>query len=592
MTKILFLMYRLIARFALLLLPLSVSIVTFGQSDMQLAEKQGVDAKEYDRSSLTVLMIDKSGQFASDLRIAMSRLSVPDKFDDNMLERRVLGAVSSAEGIGHSLVSSKVSNDILAKWFSRQPDGSFSMTLVHERGLYNATDADVIEASASKLGLDKLRDAGEFLVSHSYVLVLDFGRVRTMEQVYDEIDKNRKASAKAFNTKYHPVARNKNGYEANVTGYLYRLDSVSSIMDDFYANMWIYNDDPAGERDRKRQLFDDSRFGFSYVASASVVIEASQYNGTMGQMSKQQLFDLLMRKSVDAVVNAYESEVDELKVVTALYDTHPLRAKIGMKEGLAVEDRYFVYEYRMNDQNQVYASRRGVVRAKSVADNRHVAQGQSADAGDNTSRFYQIAGHKLEPGMFIEQNNDMGCGFSCGYVAGAQSGIFANVEVLSGSSLGISQFKTFIGGHVDFGKYDLNECGEWHYDSDLDDASMFLMGAELGISKGFFLTRNVAVAGLAGFAMEWGDFADSDLSKDYFENGMVECVMLFAGAQMAINLRYDIQLVGGINYYSEVGNASLTKKNEDGDKELGVRYSEIFEGRLGSSINLGLRIQF
>ena len=66
-----------------------------------------------------------------------------------------------------------------------------------------------------------------------------------------------------------------------------------------------------------------------------------------------------------------------------------------------------------------------------------------------------------------------------------------------------------------------------------------------------------------------------------------------AGAQAALNIRYNWQLVGGVNYYAELGNAKLTDGTEDEDtKDLGVTYSEIFEGRAGLNFNCGLRIQF
>lgn len=551
--------------------------------------------REYDRNSLTVLMLDynnRHNNYGSCLRKAMYKLAVPSKFDNNMLSTRVVNSADNSDNIRQALESSKIPNDIFSKWFSRGADGSFNMSVIHERGMYNATDADVIEASASKVGLAKLQDAGESLIGRSYVMVLSFRDIKTMEQYYDELDANRKSVADLFNTKYIPVARTKNGYRADVVGYIYKLSNLSASMDDFYSNMWIFDEDSKEDRSRKINAFDNANFNLEYVTTVIRTVEASQLN--VGQQKSQEdLFVDLANASVEGLVYESEAKVEAWKVVTALYDTHPLRAKIGTKENLNVDDRYFVYEYRMNKDNQVYASRRGVVRVKKVAGNSQVAQGQSDNDAQQMSSFYQVAGHRLEPGMFMEQNNDRGLGVTFGYATGAQSGVFINIEALANNGISnTTQLKGFLAGHIDFGNYNLNDCGLFQYDSDLEDASFCFFGGEFGFSKGFFPLRNVALSAHGGFAIEFADFAKTDLSKEYFEGGMVDCLFSFVGAQMAINMKYNVQLVGGMNYYVQLENAMLTKKNDEDEKSLGVTYSSMFDGRVGANINLGVRIQF
>lgn len=548
--------------------------------------------REYDRNSLSVLMLDNNGKYGSDLRNAMNSVSVPTKFDDNMLQTRVIRGSDNSDMVKSALESARVPNEIFSKWFSRDADGSFNMSVIHERGLYNATDADVIEASASKVGLAKLEDAGETLIGHSYVMVLSFHNIKTMDQYYDELDKSRKSWAELLKTKYVPVTRSRNGYRADVTGYLYKLSNVSASMDDFYSNMWIFDEDSKEEKAKKVSAFNNARFQLEYVTTVTRTVEASQPNEGQ-QKSRAQLFEVMADLAVNGLIYETEKTVDAWKVVTALYDTHPLRAKIGTKENLYVDDRYFVYEYRMNKSNEVYADRRGVVRVKKVANNSQVAQGKSEDDASQMSSFYQIAGHRLEPGMFLEQSNDIGCGVTFGYASGAQSGVFINVEALGNNGFAKStQVKGFIAGHIDFGNYNLNDCGAFHYDSDLEDASFCFFGGEMGFSKGFFPLRNVALSAHGGFAIEFADFLDADLSKEYFENGMVNCLFSFVGVQMAVNIRYNVQLVGGMNGYVQLEEAKLTKKNEEKEKSLGVTYSSMFDGRVGGNFNLGVRIQF
>lgn len=542
---------------------------------------------EYNRNSLTIMMVE-GGKYNTELKAAMGHVKVPEKFDNNMLAERFLPSSHNTAEVRQRLEAMKIPNGILSKWFSRSDDGKFNMSVIHNRGLYNATDADVVAASASKRGLSKLQDAGEKLISHSYVMVLTFGTIKTMDQIYDEQDAAARKRAKSAGKEFTPVPRTRNGYKGEVAGFLFRLSDVADAMDNFYSNMWIFDDDSPEIMAAKRQMFDTTTFKLTYVTSVVTTCEGTQLNAG-AQKSKAELFDILMTGSVANLVNEFENKVDEWKVRTALYSVFPLRAKIGTKEDLTVEDRYFVYEFRMNKKNEVYASRRGVVRAKKVVNNSYVAQGSgSENLNQTTSKFYQVAGHKLEPGMFMEQNNDMGLGVTIGGAGGSLGGAYINIEGLVGQYVGITQLKFFMGGHLGFNSYNISAVG-----GDGDDKSFMFYGGELGISKGFFIMRNVSVSGQAGFAMEWGDAIKSEVKKEYFNNCLVQGLFGFAGAQLAINIKYNMQLVGGINYYAEVGNASLTKETDSSDsKDLGVMYSDLFDGRAGANINMGVRIQF
>ena len=570
---------------------LCIMQVGLGQEAAQ--SSSGGYMKEYNRNSLTMFLVE-SGRYSSELKSAMKSVVVPEKFDDNMLSVRSLPPMSSSDAVKAKLESMNVPKEIFEKWFSRNSDGRFSMSVIHERGLYNATDADVLEASASKLGLAKLQDAGEKLIRQSYVMVIRFGEIKTMEQIYNEQDANRRKTAQALGIEFIPTVRVKSGYRAEVTGYLFKLADVSETMNDFYSNMWIFDDDDPSTMAEKRRKFDSTPFKLSYVTSVTTTVEATEPN--MGNPSGQSvMLRRLLNNSVDGLVSAFENQIEEWKVRTALYSTFPLRAKIGTKENLQVEDRYFVYEYRMDRHGQVTPKRRGVIRAKKVVNNSHVAEGSSDEKLRNiTSKFYQVAGHKLEPGMFLEQSNDMGCGVTFGAAVGSLGGIYINGELLLGQYIGLTQFKFFMGGHFGGNTYDLTKCGKFGSSSDFKEASFAFYGGEIGFSKGFFVLRNLSLSGHFGLAMEWADALESEVKKSRkIEGSLITGTFGMAGAQAAINLRYNCQLVGGATYYAELGNAKLSSGVEDEDtKDLGVTYSEVFEGRAGVNINFGVRIQF
>jgi len=55
---------------------------------------------------------------------------------------------------------------------------------------------------------------------------------------------------------------------------------------------------------------------------------------------------------------------------------------------------------------------------------------------------------------------------------------------------------------------------------------------------------------------------------------------------LALNLRHNIQLMGGIGSYSFIGNA------QNGDTDTETSWTDIFDGREGASAMFGLKIMF
>ncbi len=52
----------------------------------------------------------------------------------------------------------KIANKIVAKWFDRKENGTFSMKLIHERGSYDASEMEAQIAKGSIRGLATLKD--------------------------------------------------------------------------------------------------------------------------------------------------------------------------------------------------------------------------------------------------------------------------------------------------------------------------------------------------------------------------------------------------------------------------------------------------
>ncbi|MCK9639749.1 MAG: hypothetical protein M0R39_07540 [Prolixibacteraceae bacterium] len=196
---------------ALLLAGLQTS---FGQN------KSAVLPSTYDRSSLTLILIDHSD---SKLRDRFTTVEVPGKYFENIIEQKSIG-VSFANGfdatrMANELNRQKIGNKIISYCYSRQTDGTMSADRFHERGLHNATDADVLKAKVTKLGMDVIKDYGGKIISKSYVAVLDYTGLREVNE------------------------GNSRGWYSDVKMYLFKIIFDDATQAKLYNELWIYPDD-------------------------------------------------------------------------------------------------------------------------------------------------------------------------------------------------------------------------------------------------------------------------------------------------------------------------------------------------------------
>jgi hypothetical protein len=63
----------------------------------------------------------------------------------------------------------KLANKLVASWFNRNSDGELDMSLIQERGFYNATEMEASIAQGQVKGLASLGDAGEELIRNTFV---------------------------------------------------------------------------------------------------------------------------------------------------------------------------------------------------------------------------------------------------------------------------------------------------------------------------------------------------------------------------------------------------------------------------------------
>lgn len=552
--------------------------------------KKQIVSSEYDRIALTIIGLKSDNPLSDQIAKMIDTVKISDKFYSNEIGFRNIPfntAVSLFDkaqqeqifktDVAKLLDEKKVGQGIVAKWFNRQPDGTFNTEILKERGVYNSDDADLSIATASKRGESSLMDAGLGLVDHSYVLVLGFSNLMTMDQYYTTMEAK-------------PETRTMNGVKCDLIGLLYKLDFSDSVSSVFFQDMWVNK--TSTDSKAKIGRFDANTFPLIPVKNLIMPVQSTQYNPGQSlapkvQKTQNELLRDMVNSSMTNVLNHLTYQVSAFKVKGQIYKTNPIAVKIGKKEGLGFDQRYFVFENRQTRNGEQYSSRRGVIKSMSVADNRTITSGET-----EPSYFYQVAGRKIDNmGMFVEQRIDAGLNLFLGYNQDGLSGLDGRVEYYIGRMLygsktnkiakGITSFKLYIdGGYTTADSISIKAGTHEKVD---------LLRVSAGFNKDFYLTKNIHFGPFLGYGIESASGKDSKFKA--------ETQFIELGARLGINITYNVQLVGSANYYLMLSPAI---KDQDGkaitDQAGKVMPSESFEiyfpDRGGPGFSYGIRFMF
>jgi len=302
--------------------------------------------------------------------------------------------------------STKLGNQIVAKWFNRSADGKLDMSLIQERGYYNATELEAGIAKGQTRGLSSLADAGEELINNTFVVFSKLTFVEN-EPIADAARIIAKESAKRIQNVLlqsaamaaADVAYNKakEGYSVWTKTWLYKLqwnDSISSV---FYNDLW-----------NNKEAFDNSDiFKFDYIGqeeSKSLVTFSFKEKRT-----EEQIIKLATVRNIDKVYAKLQKEYDVFKPKVPVLTTNPITAQIGMKEGLEGGEKFEVLEIVLNPEtNTTEYKRVGTVTVdkKQIWDNRYNAGEEVASTDGDlpvVDRTFFKGMKDIQPGMLLRQ---------------------------------------------------------------------------------------------------------------------------------------------------------------------------------------------
>ncbi len=529
---------------------------------------QSTLSDSYNRSSFSWFYIkNKSGAHSNMVNKLFDKISKTNKFYDNNFKtqginisyRNSMSYGQNQTIIQNDIVDNGISREIISMWYNRQSDGTLNQDIIHKRGVFNATDQAVISANTTKRGSAALEDFGNRLIDMSYIVIFDFNNIVKVTPT-DQIESK--------------------GWKANVTAYVYKIDFNDEIKSELYNN-WIYSDDTEETKNLKRNNYNNIKFPVKKIGHFTNSVSATQSEKYSLRAPKNydELFVELLQKAYDNTIFDLENKIEDLRVKTKIYGRSPLTAKIGKKEGLKTDQRYFVYEYVWNEKlNDSEPVRKGVIRAGgNISNNYSVTSGKT-----DPSTFYQIAGGRIEEGMLIEQKNDAGLNFTFAYENGEIGGAYIKGATLLGGVTGIPSLYLHIAGGLDFQKYDITRNNH-----NVNKTFSFYR-FDAGLGKGFHFFRNFELIIEAAYGMEYTSIDQDDLDlmfKDEYtlEDNSLRTWFIKGGSSLLINVTHNVQLVGFVNYY-------MTNDMNIKDTKTDIKWDKFFKDRSGMSFGGGIRV--
>lgn len=325
------------------------------------------------------------------------------------------GLVDTTQKSNYAVLSYKflqqqnIAKQLFTKWF-RDQEGNFSMQMVQDRGMYDASALDIEKAKSSARGFGMLADAGEELIKNTFVVVTRY-RYLSKDQMCAEIDAAAQAIAKqiggyaALGAKAGTTALKASlgaGYYVKTTSYLFQLNWNDSIANIFYSQLW---DNP--------EAYDQSDiFNIKYIGEESAW--ANVKAGIFTKKTEPELIRIATINAMDAVLAKLEKKYEVFKTKTPLIvndngDNQVITAKIGMKEGIESGDKFEVLEKVLDPETQrtIY-KKKGVVKVAKdqIWDNRFMAD-EEREASGKTQDFKETrfdgGKSKYYTGMLLRQ---------------------------------------------------------------------------------------------------------------------------------------------------------------------------------------------
>jgi hypothetical protein len=382
----------------------------------------------FDRPSITEVNVANTIKFSREI-YNLGRQNY--KIMDNRADNNNLGYPSISDGDDLQ----EIVNRTIALIWGQDSRGNFSDSLIKHRGAYTATDQQVLTDRASEIS--RIGELGYKLLDKTYVFAYQITAAEDMESYYNRIDAQRRKEVDEYNSgkgygsrkdgqplkKFVPIVRNQQGYKIAFETVVFKIDWNDSLQNYFFSELWV---DKMTNANRNNRI---QKFKSWNVPYKPIGVFKSQFDETtiksIDSIPNPKILSLLlsqvdghMRKETMELVSR---KIADFKVRTSVTNAYPILAKIGKKESLKMDDRYFIYELSKDSSGALVRSLRGWAHVGLVRNNQKMADGNL-----KKSIFIQHGGKKVFEGMILEEQNDIGVVLQLG--AGANNAYYNGIN--------------------------------------------------------------------------------------------------------------------------------------------------------------------
>ena len=367
---------------------------------------QEEDSYVYERSSMHSMMVKHLNEKYVDIvESVFLKIPFPERFNDHNLGVKSISFAESSKNqlsnIQEFVREVNIGQKMVAKWFDlNKQTKSFDMELIKKRGFYNANIGDRQQARASIRGKAMLEDAGENLIKNTYLLVNDISYqskgsgnwiLKSYASVYTGNVKNMQNALQGVG-----------GFEVTIKSYLFRLKWNDDIAMNFYTQ--YYTEDGDKEKN-KIEAFkaDHSSYGMEFVGETSSVIKEKEFKTLKDPES---FLMKVTKRTIDENIAKLQHQYPDFRIKAPLLSTEPLKADVGLKEGITEDTLFEVLERVISEDGKMHYEKVGVIRPVKgkIKDNRYMAaENESEEAAFDATEFEVVSGKDFVAGMLIRE---------------------------------------------------------------------------------------------------------------------------------------------------------------------------------------------
>lgn len=387
--------------------------------------------EEYNRSSLYMLtMLHTKDRMYKDIFATMQDMPIPDKYEDNSLNLRIVAAPNAkgkmyasqeqmAAQIGLFLQGNNVGRRMVARWFERnREDGSFNTATLVRRGNYNLSEIKKQQGAMTIAGTAFQADADVELIPQTFVIVNDITYVDKEQnaQIAKAVFQVIGAVASAFGgssisslvEQTSKLAANISdliaGFTVDVRSYLYQLEWNEEIANKFYMD-YYYEKDHIDLTKKAAFEADTTTFRMKYLGTYNA---RSSKTSPRGVHSPSDVFRKVLTRATDKNIVELQREFPVFKVTSVIAGVNKNEAQvyIGLKEGVNASSTYEVLQREFKNGKLQY---KRVATLKpledKIWDNRCMAleeKAKNADLGFTTFTINTPTG-EVTPGMLVRE---------------------------------------------------------------------------------------------------------------------------------------------------------------------------------------------